>query len=265
MPKIENEYLLQDLVELSVANFYCYDEKTGLEYYDGTLESHELTVKADTEDVKGGQNNDTLYSIDKSKEMSLKITSVFTRQDIQSLKLGGKIADVGTALVDAFHMPKNYTLKNDGTTLYIELDEVPKAGQEVAIYNHKNGKKLVSSDITIDPVDNKKYEIATAGLSEGDSVFVTGFKYQAKATDKYADIASNSSAPVLFTVIEVPLFNADTEIIAYKQFIFPRTKMDGSVTLNGKTEKSKSTDETTIKILKDKSVDYLGRMVYRMA
>ena len=78
---------------------------------------------------------------------------------------------------------------------------------------------------------------------------------------KYFEI-KEGSVPTMLTVIEVPLFNTDTEIVAMKQYIFPRTKMNASVTVKGQTEKTKNTDETSIDILKDPSVNYLGRVIY---
>ena len=39
--------------------------------------------------------------------------------------------------------------------------------------------------------------------------------------------------------------------------------MDSAVTISGQSEKTKNTRETSLKILKDPSVDYLGRVVYK--
>ena len=260
MAKIENEYLLQDFLEVSVANYYSYDAVTGLEYYSGTLESHELTQKTTSEDIKGGQNNDTIATIDKDKTLELKIIDVIARQDIQALRLGTAVKLVGTDVVDAFHMPKNYTITTDASNLVITLDETPKVGETVAVYNSKTGKLILPAKAVI--LANK-ITITESGLVAGDTVYVTGFKYSAKATDKYSQITTGSSTPTLYTVIEVPLFDEDVNIKAYKQYIFPRTKMSGDVTLSGKTERTKSTDTSTIKILKDNSLDYLGRIIYR--
>ena len=66
--------------------------------------------------------NDIFYVIPKSKELSLKITDIFSRQDIMALKFGGNISEVGSALVDARHMPRNYTLKSDG---------IPRIGETI--------------------------------------------------------------------------------------------------------------------------------------
>lgn len=260
MAKRENSAILEDLLEVSVANFYAYDEKSGLEYYSGTLESHELSASAETEEIKGGQGNNVIASIDKAKELTLKIVDVVARQDIEALKLGGEIKAVGSDIVDAFHMPKNYTVSEEESSKSITLDAVPKAGEEVLIYNNKTKKVIESSKTTI---SGNKVTITDTSIQAGDTVWVTGFKYQALATDKYSEISSTAFAPTLFVVVEVPLFDTDMSIVATKQYLFPRAKMDSAVTISGQSEKTKNTRETSLKILKDPSVDYLGRVVYK--
>lgn len=266
MSKIENKWLLQDLIELTVANFYAYDKKSGVEYYTGTLKTHELDIKGDTTKIKGGQSNDVFYTIPKSKEPTLKITDIFSRQDILALKYGDTIHNIGSTLVDARHMPRNYTIKNDGGSLFIELTQEPKDGEEVKVYNNSTKKMMDSSKVKVDTKNKKKYIITESGLIEGDTAFVTGFKYKAKATDLYSDITSDSRMPELEVVIEVPVFDQSCmDIVMYKQYIFPRAQMNSSVTNRSESEKKEVNDDTTLDILKDSSVDYLGRIVYIMA
>lgn len=260
MAKRENSMLLEDLLEVSVANFYCYDEKSGLEYYSGTLESHELSATAETEEIKGGQGNNVIASIDKAKELTLKIVDVLAKQDIESLKLGGEIKSVGSNLVDAFHMPKNYVVEETTSVKTITLDATPKSGEEVLVYNNKTKTALAPSEATI---SGNKITINNEDIQAGDTVWVTGFKYSAKATDKYSEVSSTAFAPTLFCVIEVPLFSTDMQVVATKQYLFPRAKMDSAITISGQSEKTKNTRETVLKILKDPSVDYLGRIIYK--
>ncbi|MBP3914757.1 hypothetical protein [Clostridium sp.] len=260
MAKRENSVLLDDLLEVSVANFYCYDQKSGLEYYSGTLESHELSASAETEEIKGGQGNNVIASIDKAKELTLKIVDVVARQDIEALKLGGEIKTVSSDLVDAFHMPKNYVVSGASSSKSITLDATPKSGEEVLIYNNKTKKAITSENLSI---SGNKVTISDESIQAGDTVFVTGFKYAASATDKYSEISSTAFAPTLMCVIEVPLFNTDMAIVATKQYIFPRAKMDSAVSISGQSEKTKNTRETSLKILKDPAVDYLGRVIYK--
>jgi hypothetical protein len=263
MVKNENKWLLEDLIELTVANFYAFDKKTGIEYYSGTLKSHELDSKGDTTKVKGGQQNDVYFTIPQSKELSLKITDIFSRQDIMALKYGDTIHEVGTDVVYAKHMPRNYTVKSDGSALYIKLSNEPATGEIVRAYNNTTKKMIDATKFTVDSVNTQKYIITETGIQEGDTVFVTGFKYKAKATELYSDITSDSRMPELEVVIEVPVFDQSCmDIVMYKQYIFPRAQMNATINSKGESEKKEVNDETTIDILKDSSLDYLGRIVY---
>lgn len=268
MPKIENEYLRNDLLELSVANIYMYEKKTGLELYSGTLKSHELSDKAgDPTIVRGGQLNDPIYSIPKNHDIQLKITDVVNRQDIDALKWSENgIQDVGTNVVYAMHMPRNYTILKEtdpSTVIYVELSREPLAGEEVAIYNNKTNAMIVSANIEQDATDKKKFVITGETLSAGDTVFVSGFKFLVTdATAQYVDIKSETNSPDLFTVIEIPLYNTSNEIVKYKQYIFPKTKLSTSGSSKGESEKKENDSESTLLVLKDTNLDYLGRIVY---
>lgn len=255
--KKENPFLLEDYFEISVANFYGYDAKTGIEYYSGTLESHELTQTGETEKIKGGQDNAVLGVINKDKEISLKITDVKSRADIEAVKFGGTVKAVDGATIDAMHMPKNYTVV-DNEGLKITLDAEPKQGEEVIVYSNKTKKMIDSGNME----RSGKDITFTSGVSAGETVYVSGFKYAAKATDKYADITPDSSAPVLYVVIEVNLFDSDMKPVCKKQYHFPKAQLSTAVTKAGQAEKTKTTDETTLEIIKDNSVDYLGRIVF---
>lgn len=259
MAKIENQYLLEDFFEVSVAKFYGYDAKTGIEYYSGTLKTHELSQTGETIKIKGGQNNEVLGVINKDKELSLKITNVKSQADLESAKFGSSITAVGSTVIDAMHMPQNYTIVDNATKLEVTLSQEPKAGEEVMVYNNKT-KKLIESTKAVRV--GKVITITEVGLVAGDTVYVTGFKYQAKATDKFANITSDSSAPTLYVVIEVNLFDGDMNVVCKKQYHFPKAKLSTAVTKSGQSEKGETTEDTTLEITKDTTVDYLGRIVF---
>lgn len=264
MGKIENTELLKDLMEIAVADYYLYEPESGLELYSGTLESHELAKTVDTEDIKGGQRNDTIATITKSTDISLKVVDVCARQDVQALKLGGKITKVEASdNVLAMHMPENIEVKKVDTEKVVTLPQAPHDGEEVVLYNNNTKKMLVKdTDYTYAPeTDAKKIVINAEDIKEGDTVFVTGYLYKTPEGTRYFDI-KEGSIPTMAAVIELPIFVGDN-VVAYKQYYFPKAQMDSAVTLSGSTEKTKSTDETNIKILKDRSKNYLGRVIYR--
>jgi hypothetical protein len=69
--------------------------------------------------------------------------------------------------------------------------------------------------------------------------------------------------PELEVVIDVPVFDQTCmDIVMHKQYIFPRAMMNASITNKSESEKKEVNDDSTLDILKDSSVDYLGRIVY---
>ena len=113
MPKQENTEMLNKLLEISVANYYFYTND-GMEYYSGTLSSHQLTNDAgDPEEAKGGINNDTYYTINKANSFSLETTDIYNSQYLDAVRFGDGMKTVGESKVRAKHMPKNYTIKKE--------------------------------------------------------------------------------------------------------------------------------------------------------
>lgn len=262
MSKKADELMLNKLLEVSVADVYFYDKTSGLEMYTATLTNHNIEQSGDQEPIKCGRGNETIATISKSKDLSFTITDVVSNISLEAAKYGGTIKEVGSSgTVDAFHMPKNYTVAGSSSK-EVTLTATPKAGEEVLVYNLKTKKPLTkSSDYSI---EGNKITITASDIEKGDEVFVTGFSYAAKTTDKYFDIATDSTMPSMFAVVEVPLFDTNMNLYATKQYIFPKVQMDVSVSQSGASEKSAPSIETKVTVMKDDSVDYLGRVVLLM-
>lgn len=244
----------EQLFELSTANFYALDPSTGLELYTGTLESDQLERTVEQEKIKGGIGNDTLTVIDKSSELNLTVTDVVNRRDMLAAKLGTSIQK-GKIIVK--HLPKNYEVKED-TGLKVTLSATPLDGAVLNIYDNKDKTKMeVTTDYTI---SGSVITIIKEGIKAGDTIFVTGFDYE--TTAEYIDIPSISSTKSMQVIVEKPIWNADGEIVYYKQYNFPKAKIDGSFTTSGNTEKQANPDETKFTITKDGNEVTLGRIAY---
>ena len=256
MEKIENLELLNTLKELNVGNFYLCDEETGLEMYSGTLESHEITLATSTEDVKGGTSGDVLYTIDKSKDISIKVVDVYSRRDMEAAKWGGVIKK-GRCIVQ--HMPRNYTVENSESNLKVTLDREPYVGESVAVYNNKTNKKIEASKLQI---AGKVITITgEEGLVAGDTVHVTGFKTEVDNVE-YVNIDNAVPSKAMRCVIEIPIYTNDNRLYAYKQYIFPKAQMSGSLTTKGQAEKGKNTFETELKVQRDIKQQYMGTVAW---
>lgn len=251
MSKVANELMTKELFEVSVADIYFYSRNTGMELFTGTLTQHEITQSVDEEDIKAGRDNAVLATIKKNKQITFTLTDVISRLDQEAFQFGGVVKEVD-GNVEAMHMPKNYTVAGGKVT----LDKTPITGEEVKVYSLKTNKEIPS--VLADNV------LTLTGAEEGEIVFVGGFKYIAPEGAKYYDIAADPTTEPMFAVIEVPIYDNDMNLVALKQYHFPKVSMSGNVTKSGQSEKTTPAIQTEVKVLKDNSVDYLGRVVMLM-
>ena len=251
MSKVANELMTKELFEVSVADIYFYSRNTGMELFTGTLTQHEITQSVDEEDIKAGRDNAVLATIKKNKQISFTLTDVISRLDQEAFQFGGVVKDVD-GNVEAMHMPKNYTVVGGKVT----LDKTPITGEEVKVYSLKTNKEV--------PSTLAGNVLTLTGAEEGEIVFVGGFKYVAPDGAKYYDIAADPTTEPMFAVIEVPIYDNDMNLVALKQYHFPKVSMSGNVTKSGQSEKTTPSIQTEVKVLKDNSVDYLGRVVMLM-
>lgn len=256
MARVENKFLLEQYMETSTAEVIAIDRNTGMEIFMGTLESDELSHETSEEEIKGGLSNDTITTITKGRTLKFKVTDVVSRLDVQLAKLGSELK---TGQVLAWHFDKSYPVALNATKKEVTLDEVPFDTKEVTVYNTKTKKILAETTDYV--ITGNKLEIKSAAIAEGDNVYVGAYRFQ-KADVMYADI-SNKQLPKSYTlIVRKPLFDTNDAIAYWKQYFFPKTKMSGSFTLKGQTEKTKNTEETEFIVEKDLAYDYLGRIMF---
>lgn len=173
-----------------------------------------------------------------------------TRKELQLAKFQAKMQN---GVVQAWHFPKNYEVQ---TGLKITLDQTPKDSTEVNIYSNITKKRIDSANYTI----AGKVVTFTSGVAVGENALVTSFQYD--VTADYADIGSEDIPSVVSIIVKKPLFDTNDTIVAYKQYFFPKCKMDLNVTLKGETEKKKTTEDTTFTVMKSDAYNYLGRIMF---
>lgn len=259
--KIENKDLLNPTLEISVADYYLYDSESGLEVYSGTLATSEINKSlGDAEDVRGGRNGDVIYSISKSADIEIVLTDTVSSQYLEAQKWGGGIKEVGDETIISFHMPKNYTLKENAGKLEVVLDHTPLVADEVVVYNPKTKAKIDSAKVV---VTANKIAITETGLIQGDTVFVTGFKYKADAKARYSTISSKDASATYFGVIEIPVYDTNLDrVIMLKKYIFNKCKMASNVSSKGQSERKGVSAEHRLKVVKDLNQENLGIIVY---
>lgn len=262
MPKIENPYLLDESLEPSVFNLYCYDSETGLELFTSSLTESSLTKDLpDPTEVKAGQDNSTRYVLKEGASLKLTVKDAQSRQDVFARKFGTAIKETTAEdTVFAYHMPKNYEVKAGASDAKeITLDMTPYEGEEVVCYKVTDGKMIESSKATL---VNNKITIADTTVKVGDTIKVTGFKFKVPEGSKHMKITADSVGGKMLVVAEGKLFDNSFKVVAKKQYIFPNAVMSENATISGKTKKEEVADETTFNILKDSALDALGEVVY---
>lgn len=258
MPEIKqaNNFLLEDnqYMELSTAEVIVYNPNTQVELFSNSLKSDKLDQKVDEVKIKAGIYNNTFAVIDKNKEITFEMVDVLARYDWSLQKWG---AEMQTGKVEATHFPKAYTVTLSGVNKIITLDKIPLYPEEVSIYHTSTQKLLVKdTDFTI---SGKVVTITDVTINDGDSMWVTSFKYTSE-TLKYYDIKGTSLPSVVSLVVRKPVYNLDDEIVFFKVMTFPKVKMSHSLTEEGATEKDEKTRTTTFTVLQSQDKNYLGRV-----
>lgn len=250
--KVENPYFLDKYLEISTARVLVLNPVSKQEIFMCEMSADELIQKVDEEKIKSDIDNHTLAVINKNKEITFKATEVVTRKELQLAKLQ---ATIKTGNVQAWHFPKQYTVK---TGLTITLDQIPIDQTEVNIYDNITKKRLDTSKYTI--VGKVVTFTVDSGAVETENILVTSYQFSISAD--YADIGSDAVPSVVSLIIMKPVFDTNDTIAFYKQYFFPKAKMDANITLKGETEKKNNPEETSFTIMKSDSYNYLGRMMY---
>lgn len=250
--KIENPFFMDKYLEISTARVLVLNPATKQEIFMCEMSADELTQKVDEEKIKADIDNHTVAVINKNKEITFKATEVVTRKELQLAKLQAKIEN-GT--VKAWHFPKQYEVKSG---LKIILDQMPADETEVNIYDNNTKKRLDPSKYTI--TGREVVFDPASGAVEGENILVTSFQFSLSAD--YADIGTDNIPSVVSLIIMKPVFDTNDTIAFYKQYFFPKCKMDANITLKGETEKKNSPEDTNFTIMKADSYNYLGRMIY---
>lgn len=250
--KIENPYLRDKFLEISTARVLVLNPATKQEIFMCEMSADELVQKVDEEKIKADIDNHVVAVINKNKDLSFKATEVVTRKELQLAKLQAKME---TGKIKAWHFPRNYEVR-DG--FKIILDQIPFESAEVNVYNDTTKKRIDATEYTI---TGREIEFkATSGVSVGENVYVTSFQFELNAD--YADIGTDNIPTVVSLIIMKPVFDTNDTISFYKQYFFPKCKMDGNLTLKGETEKKNNPEDTNFTIMKSDNYNYLGRMMY---
>lgn len=258
MARVENPYLLKQFMALSTCEVIAKNKATGLMTFLGSLESDTLSQEMSENDIKGGIYNDTYVTVNSEKTLKLEVVDILTRMDMLLNKMQAEMKK-GTGLT-GWHFPSNYEIKDKAGKKVVELPHTPSDIAELGIYNNATNKLLANT--TDYAVVGKEIEIKSTDMKIGDTVFVQDFKYVIEGEVQYGDIGEKSVPQVYELIVRKPLFNMNDEIEAWLTYHIPKAKMSSSFSLQGNSQKDKSTDTTTFTIQKDSTSPYLMRVMF---
>ena len=138
------------------------------------------------------------------------------------MMLGTKI-EAG-ATVDAYVMPQGLQVDS---TKKIHLPQKPKDPAEVKV------TKADGTDVTVNFTDKESDDLSGQGVNEGDTLFISGYVFEAPADNMKMAIASDKFAGSFKMVLDEQVFDADMQIIARKQTVFHKVIPNDSFTLDG--------------------------------
>lgn len=253
--KVENPEFLNKYLEISTAEVIVLNPATKQEIFMAYLESDSLDQKVDEEKIKAGISNDTIAVINKNKEITFEVSEQVSRKEMQLAKLQ---AVLKSGTIEAYQFPEVKTVSSKK----IELSKTPIDNDEVNIYDNTTGKRLDPSKCTIETVSDKTTVTFADELNLADNSKVTVSSYRYLTEASYADIGKDSIPSVVSLIVRKPLYNTEDKIVCWKQYIFPKAKMDSNISLKGNTEKKANPETTKFTIMHDDKEGITGRILY---
>lgn len=233
---------------LSVADVFLLD-KNGNQLASATLKTHNMTQSVDTTEIRGGQRNDVLATIKNNKTIEVTIEDVQQQRDFIAMMLGTTAVQ---GAVDAYVLPQGLTVNSEKK---VTLPQTPKAGETVVL-TKADGKPIEAT------FDSAPESSALSGVSEGDIVFCSGYKYTTPATAEKMVIASDKFAGSYKMVLDEQVFNEDMQVIARKQTVFHKVIPNDSFTLDGSAERAEKTISYTFTVALETGQSELGYIAY---
>ena len=251
---MNNEMMLEQLYELKVASVVLTEEKTGMEMYSASLETHSIAQTVGEELIKAGTENETFVRLTKDKEIKIELTDIQQKRDWISAKMGGTLTE---QLVEVSAFPKNYKVQSEMDMFFVELEHEPKNGVMPKLYNKKTNQVIDASNLTL---EDNRIIIENEAFVEGDIIFGASYRYETVAEAIKIDNAGTT--PNFRVELHIPVLRDDMSLAFTKKVIFHKASLGQDWTFDGSTEITKQTTSHTLTVLKSDDYEELGYVVY---
>lgn len=255
---MNNEMMLEQLYELKVASVVLTEEKTGMEMYSASLETHSIAQTVGEELIKAGTENETFVRLTKDKEIKVELTDIQQKRDWIATKMGGTLTE---QLVEVSAFPKNYKVQSetvaDAPVYFVELEQEPKNGVMPKFYNKKTNKVIDASNLTL---EGKRVIIENETFIAGDIIFGASYRYE--TVSEAIKIDNAGTTPNFRVELHIPVLHDDMSLAFTKKIVFHKASLGQDWTFDGSTEITKQTTSHTLTVLKSDDYEELGYMVY---
>lgn len=217
-----------------------------------TLQTANLEVAVQENEVRGGKGNQLLGVLHAKRDININLTDAEFRYDWLARQLGQNIA---TGAGVAYAMPKWYTVSGT-TTLKITLDETP-VGKDGMVIVKASGELIPQANYTI----NGKDVTFTSGAAADDKVEVRTYKYATAAQTEQISIDNSVFAKGVKAILETVEINGESKITHKLQYQFDQAVPTGNFTINTASERTASTQQFNMKVIKPQDSQEVGRVI----
>lgn len=250
-------------IEYTTSEVILINDKNEEIYLNG-LKSDTLKKEVDTLEIKGGIENNTLTTIDKTVTYTFEAEDQLSNETLNIAKWKGAIGETSsTATILLTQFPTNKTVKSDNKQdspkLTIELDNEPSNADDLVLLY--KGEALQSSDYSL---TGKEVTITKEGVTAGETIYVSSYSYVSGEGIKYYDVgstSSNTAGTIFKAIIRKPIYDLEDNIVYWRQTFCPKVQLDKNVEQTGNTEKGEQPSTHKFTVLKSDDYDYTMRII----
>ncbi len=219
-----------------------------------TLESADLNITIDEQEVYGGKGHALLAVLHSARKVEITCAEMSFKWDWIANQLG---QTASTAAVDLWAVPKFYTAVDNAGSIQITLDETPKNDEEdIAIYTDAG---VLIADTTYS-ISGKIVTFAT-GVTAGKVVEVRGYIYTSDATASTILIDNVSFADGVKAILTTIEIDEDESPLYTIQVQLDEVLPSGNFSITTQSQRNASVSNFTFKAIKPRTSDTIGKIV----
>lgn len=271
-----NKHLTDELYSFTTCDILIVDLETGIELYSGKLKSHSINKSSNKTAIKAGIGGITWVELEDSNEITIEISDLAERIDMEALKLSGSI-EVPVEDIELTAFPKNYEVTNftPNDVCSIDLQHEPLDTEVVTVYRTDTGVPIHPErierigdlvQVILDPahVDGAGQPVPTDtidGIKDKDTLLVGSYKYIQKDAH-VIKIAADQVGTNVSVTLKQPLYGADRKVKMWRQYHFYRCSLGSEFSQESATEMAEQNTSSSFTVLKDPKRDELGFVAY---